>query len=79
MEDKSDFKDGLESEPSTGIWGIYDGHLGSGMASLVKQELIIQFERILVEEYKGAKELTQEFFNRVFAVVNGMADQTIIP
>lgn len=36
MEDKSDYRDGLESDPSLGIWGIYDGHLGSGMATLVK-------------------------------------------
>lgn len=40
MEDKSDYKDGIEADPSLGIWGIYDGHLGSGMAILVKQELI---------------------------------------
>ena len=79
MEDKSDYRDGLESDPTLGIWGIYDGHLGAGMAILVKQELIDQFQRILTEEFKQAETLTQEFFDRVFEVTNGLADQSIIP
>lgn len=36
MEDKSSFKDGIESDPKCGIWGIYDGHMGSGCAEMVK-------------------------------------------
>lgn len=74
------FKDGIVPDPECGIWGIYDGHLGAGVAIMVKQEMVNIFEQIYKEgEWKDKPQLTEEFFKQVFLTVNDLADTSNIP
>lgn len=44
MEDRCDYKDGLDKDSTAGIWGIYDGHMGTGISEHLKEELIKQLD-----------------------------------
>ncbi len=57
--------DGVLGDPNFGIWGIYDGHLGSKMSDYLSKRLINEFVRDF-EEAGRPTHLTEEFFGELF-------------
>ncbi len=76
MEDKADCKDGLDNDSTAGVWGVYDGHLGNGIATILQDNLIENIDEGL-EEYD--QDDMEKFFGTAFMATERQINRSTYP
>jgi protein phosphatase PTC1 len=76
MEDRGTHKEQLDSDSNTAVFAIFDGHLGSALATFLRIEMIDQFEEMLKDHKED--DLT-DFFKPLFDKVDHMPDPSTYP